>query len=588
MSNGKIINFTNRDFESLQKSAYEFIKQYYPDTFKDFSQNSVGAMIVDLMCYIGDNLSFYLDFQANEMFLDTAQQFENILKLAREKGYKDTGKPSSSGPIDVYIIVPANQYGEPNRNYLPILQKNSIISAQQTGASFLVAEDIDFALDDAKFVVASVDSNGVPATFAVKKSGTVVSGALFSQKDVVTTFDNFLKIKINNQLMSEIVSVVDSNGNEYYQVDYLSQNVVYKFIKNTNSDSNLVPYKLVRFYTPRRFVVEQIDGFYYMIFGNGSIDAVTDPRMSILNFNARKYVSDRLIDPTNIIQSDKFGIAPNNTTLTTIYRANNSSKMGVAAGFLNKVLNPSFKFSQFATERSIINSVASSIEIENPEPISNVNQTITAEELRRRAFDAYSAQYRAVTKEDYINACYSLEPKLGSIKRANIFQDTNSFKRNLNLYVVGEDSSGNLITCPQTLKDNLKTSLLMQKMINDTIDILDTKIINLGIEFTCDTNEKNKELVLEKCINALIQKFNEKMDIGQSFPINEVYKTLNLISEVIDTKRVKIFLQNGTGYNSSNFDIYANLSADGSYIYCPQDCIFEIKNPIVDIKGTIV
>lgn len=588
MGSGKIINYTNRDFESLRSSALEFIKQYYPETFRDFSEGSIGSMIVDLMCYIGDNLSFYLDFQANEMFLDTAQQFENIVKLARERGYRDTGKPSSSGPLDVYIIVPANELGEPDINYLPILQKNSIINAQQTGASFLTLEDVNFADVDAESVVASVDSNGVPATFAIRKRTKVISGALYSQSDVITTFDNFLKVKINNQLMSEIISVIDSNGNEYYQVDYLSQNIIYKFIKNTGNDSSTVPYKLARFYAPRRFVIEQIDGYYYLVFGNGSTDSVTDPRFATLNFSARKYVSDRSIDPKNIIESDKFGVSPVNTTLTTVYRANNTSKMGVATGFLNKVVNPIFKFSSQASNKALINSVASSVEVENPDPISNVNQSISVDELKRRAFDAYSSQYRAVTKEDYINACYSLEPKLGSIKRANIQQDINSFKRNLNLYVIGQDSDGNLVSCSQTLKENLKTWLLMQKMINDTIDILDTKIINIGVEFTVDTSEKNKDLVFEKCINTLIEKFAEKFDIGESFPINEVYKTLNLIPEVIDTKKVRIFLQNGIGYNSSNFDIYGNLSADGSCIHCPPNCIFEIKNPIVDIKGTVI
>lgn len=586
---GKIINYTNRDFDSFRKSLYEYAKQYYPEVFKDFSEASFGAMIFDAMSYVGDNLSFYIDFQANEIFLDTAQQLENITKLARERGYRDTGKPSAFGPLDIYLSVPATSYGEPDRNYFPILKKNSTIVSQQNNASYLLLEDRNFATDpNLETVVATVDSSGIPLTFAIKSTGKVVSGGLFFEQFTIETFQNFLKLKLSNPLLSEIISVTDSSGNEYYQVDYLSQNIVYKFLKNTGANSDTVPYILGKIYAPRRFVIENIDGFYHIIFGNGSTDSVSDPRNIILEYESREFISERKIDPKNIIQSDKFGIAPNNTTLTVTYRANNSRNMGVSVRSLNKIINPIFEFPNGATNQSTINSVISSIEVENPEPISSVNQLMTAEELRRRAFDAYSSQYRAVTKDDYIYACYSMDPRFGSIKRANIVQDTNSFKRNLNLFVIGEDSNGHLVTCPTILKENLKQWLLMQKMINDTIDILDVKIINLGIEFVVDTNEKNKEKVQTLCINKLIELYETKFDIGESFSISSIYKALNSIQEVIDTKKVKITLKSGGIYSSSSFDIYSNISTDGSYIECPADSIFEIKFTEKDIKGTVI
>lgn len=585
----KIINYTNRDFDSLKQFVVNYAKQFYPETYQDFSEASPGSMFIDMICYIGDILSFYIDYQANEVFLESSQQFNNIVKLAREKGYRDTGKPSATGEVDFYIIVPADSNGQPNSNYIPILQKDSSFSVQQTNASYILKNDVDFNDTSVETIVASVDSNGIPSTFALKATGEVISGAFFLQKEVTpTTFDNFLKIKINNPLMTEIISVIDSNGNEYYQVDYLVQNVVYKLIKNTDFDSSTVPYKFVKIYAPRRFVIEQIDGFYYLVFGNGSIDSITDPRKLVLDYHSREFVSERRIDPKNILQSDKFGISPVNTTLSIVYRANNSKRMGAPISQLNKVLNPILKFPNTATSQTVINSVRSSIEVDNSSAISSVNQIITADELKRRAYAAESSQFRCVTKEDYIFAAYALDPRLGGIKLANILVDKNSPRKNLQMYICSEDSEGHLTVSTQTLKNNLKTWLLSQKMIADSIDILDPIIINFAIEFTVDTNETNKNVVLVECINSLKDLFATSLDIGESLHIDQIYKTLNSIQKVIDTKRVKIQLRNGNDYSESTYDLYGNLSADGSYIMGKSNIVFELKFPEKDLIGTVI
>lgn len=586
MSN-KLINFTNKDYNSIKNFLLEYTKQFYPEVYKDFTKASFGSMVIDLISLVGDMLSHYVDFQGNELILDTATQYQNIVNLAREKGWKDVGKPSSYSEIDLYILVPSDNSGQPDSAYIPIVKKDTSFSVENSNSSFLLLNDVDFNSNNVQKVVARVDSNGIPSFFAFKARGSVVSGARYVQNETVTNFENYLRVRINNQLMSEIVSVTDSNGNEYYQVDYLTQNVVYKFVKNTGSNSDTVPYIISKVYAPRRFVIEYDGTFYYLVFGNGSADSITDPRNIVLNFDSRKYINEKKIDPKNIIQSDKFGIAPTNTTLTIVYRANNTSNNGAGVGKLNKVINPKFSFSDLATNRSKINSIISSLEVENTEPIVSSEQILSAEEIKNRAYGMHSAQDRAVTKDDYITMCYAMDPKLGVIKRANVQQDSNSFKRNLNLYVMGIDSENNLSTCPSLLKENLKMWLLSKKMINDTLDIIDARIINIYIEFVVDTSFSDKNYVYQKCINKLAQLYKEKFDIGQSFSISQVYKTLNLIPEVIDCKKVKVKVRDGNGYAETNFDVISNLSPDGDYIYCPQDSIFEIKYIEKDLIGTV-
>ncbi len=177
----KIINYTNRDYTSLRKFLVDYARQFYPETVQDFSDASPAAMIVDMTALIGDTLAFYTDFQGNESILDTARQVDNIYRLAKEKGYRDTGKPSASGVIDIFILIPATTKGEPDSTYIPLLKKDSTFVVAGTGATYLLTHDIDFSVPSVKKVVASVNSEGIPTFFAFKCSGNVISGAKYTQ-----------------------------------------------------------------------------------------------------------------------------------------------------------------------------------------------------------------------------------------------------------------------------------------------------------------------------------------------------------------------------------------------------------------------
>ena len=179
--------------------------------------------------------------------------------------------------------------------------------------------------------------------------------------------------------------------------------------------------------------------------------------------------------------------------------------------------------------------------------------------------------------------------KLGAVKRANIIQDPKSFKRNLNLYVVSEDRSGDLIKSPQTVKENVKTWLSKYKMINDTIDILDGQIVNIGIEFEIvGVLDMDQNEILTIGLNALRDEYTEHFIFGQPFYISDVYKVLNDLPEVIDTTSVKITNKRGAGYSSNAYDVEENVSADGRFIIIPDDMVLEIKNPEEDIIGVII
>ena len=109
----------------------------------------------------------------------------------------------------------------------------------------------------------------------------------------------------------------------------------------------------------------------------------------------------------------------------------------------------------------------------------------------------------------------------------DIMQDPDSFKRNLNMYVVSEDSVGNLVIANSSIKNNLKTWLNKSRMINDTVDILDARIVNIGIDFVAKGDvESNRFLILDRANIALREKYTQKLEIGEPFYITDIYKVL--------------------------------------------------------------
>jgi hypothetical protein len=589
------IKYTSRDFNSIKNDLVEYARRYYPDTFQDFNEAGFGALMLDTVSYVGDILSFYLDYSVNESFLDTSVENDNILRHGRQMGYRFKGNPSSFGIADFYAIIPASSTGlGPDSDYFPFLRRGSQVRSS-SGVSFLLNEDISFGKSSNEVVVARVSSqNGNPTHYAVKASGQIMSGEFREEKITVGTFSKFLKISLSSPYITEIVSVTDAEGNEYVEVDYLSQDVVYKASRNTDSNSSTTPARMKEVVAPRRFVIEQLDGTTFIQFGGSnasdtSINPLTNPSQTIIDFHAREFTSDLSFDPTNILGTPSLGVAPANTELTVTYRVNTQSTVNVSANGVSTIVSPIVDFDNISDlDLSKVQEVISSLEVSNEQPINGDVTTPDAEELKIRIYDSFASQKRAVTEQDYRSLVYAMPPQFGAIKRANIVRDPNSFKRNLNIYVISEDANGNLEATNSTIKSNLKTWLNQGRMVNDTIDIIDGKIVNFGIEFTIVGDfETNKFELLSRCIGELENLYQNKLEMGMPFFITDVYNSLNAVDGVVDTVDVKVVNKKGSGYSQTSFNFDNQTSSDGRYINVPSNVVMEIKFPSSDIVGSV-
>jgi len=587
------IDYTHREFSTIQQDLLEIAERFYPDSFQDFSEASFGALMVDAVAYVGDQLSFYMDYNVNESFLDTAYQYSNVIRHGRALGYKFEGRPSTYGTIALFILVPASTTGiGPDNDYLPILKRGSTFSTNNN-LSFVLTENVDFADPRNLFVAARNDSTtGAPTFYAVKAYGNVVSGQFGQEQIEIGAFEKFKRIRLQASNVSEIISVFDSDGNEYYEVDYLAQDTVFKEIINPNFKNDNVPSILKPLLVSRKFITQSERNEVVLQFGSGKFNdnsVVANPQNVAVNVFGKTYTSLTSFDPSRLSQNESFGIVPSNTTLTVTYRTTNGINSNVATNNLSSVVSSVFDFKNPQNLiGSKLTSVRTSLEVTNEEPIVGDVSLPTTNEIKQRIYDTFPTQNRAVTQIDYENLCYRMPPKFGSIKRVSVQKDPDSQKRNLNMYVISEDTSGKLTNSNSTIKNNLKTWINQYRMINDTVDILDPFVLNFGVEFIVRPQiSSDKFLVLDRCVEELRQHFKEPFFIGEPLYISDIYKKLKDVVGVLDVLKVKVFVNTGGQYSNASLNFEENISSDGSYLIVPNNSILELKFPEIDIVGKV-
>ena len=591
-----LIRYTSRSFQTIKRDLVEHAQRYYPNFYNDFSENSFGSMVFDSVSYVGDMLSFYLDYQTNESFLETATSLDNLRKLANQMGYNYYGNPAVYGTATFYCRVPANSLGlGPDVRFIPVLEKGTKIKTTD-GASFRTTQDIDFNNPSVDVVAARFDeTTGKPTDYALRTFCLVRSGVEYFVEREVTTSTDFLRIRVGDQTINEILTVFDSEGHQYYEVDNLSQEVVYLQQSNSNVHVDEVPSILKPFIASRRFVVEQDETGTYLQFGFGSeteIDkfGLTDPSQVVLKMTGKNYITDTAFDPNRFLGTDKFGISPRNTTLLITYGGNNSNSLNVSINGFSEVSQPLIKFPADTSNNSVTqNEVTSTVEVSNDAAIINDNTLPTADEIRYRSYAVYSAQNRVVTKNDYEAYVYQMPTSLGRVTRVSVVNDPSGINKRLAMYVISKDNDGYFVNTNGTVKSNLKVWLNKNRMMTDQVDVFDAAIINIGFNYKYTTESGFSKTSVQADVNAAVRKlFAEKQYLGEPVYITTIYQTVNRVQGVVDTLKVTPLIKQSANYSNLGLEIDDVLSKDGTFLKCPKNCVFEIKYPDQDLKGTIL
>ena len=590
------IKYTSRDFESIKQDLIEHAKRYYPDDYNDFSESSFGSLVFDTVSYVGDVLSYYLDYSVNESFLDTALEFSNVRKHAKNLGYKFSGIPVAEGVLSFYVKVPASLEGNtPDENYYPILKKGSeFTSANNT--VFTLLEDVNFSDPQFDRIAIEFNENGGTTFFAVRAFGMVSSGKINVATIDLTnsSFEKFRKVRVDDSTVSEIIKVEDSEGNIFYEVDYLSQEVVFLETTNQNAKNDGVRSIIKPFVTARRFTVFQETNGTFLQFGFGSDQeddsGLADPSKVAVKMHAKDHITHRAIDPTKLLGTDKLGISPQGTVLSVTYKKNPSANPAAATDTIRTVGNSIFKFiARNSLIESKVEEIIQSLECNNEKPFTAPSFNVTKDELKLRSKNFFATQNRAVTKQDYEAIAYNMPNKFGSLKRVNIVNNPFATNKELVLYVISEDSEGHLTGTNSVTANNLKSWLEQYNSINDIIRIKHAKIINFAIEFEVKTdNRYETSSVLSDAIQRLKDNYTETFYIGEPLYINDIYNVLSKTEGVIDVIDVKVLnrsTNDGGGYSSIPFEMDDVISNDATYYRAPKNVIFELRHPNDDIIG---
>ena len=598
----KTRSYLNKDFDSLRADLLRYVKSYFPDRIQDFSEASVGGMFLDMAAYAGDVSSYYLDHQFRELSVDTAVETTNIQNLLRMAGVKVVGASPAIVDIQISFVVPAtvtNGSYSPDENYLPVLIGGSA-AVSKSGIPFEIDDDIDYAKKlkgklVSTYEVGTRDTSQNPATYIVSRTATCLSGRQTSENFTVdSAFTPFRTISLSNSNVTEIISVIDTEGNRYYEVDALSQDSVFNSVLNSGPDQDLAPYVLELIPAPYRFTASMSlgSGITTLQFGSGDAqsldnDIIPDPGQVALPLFGRKQVSRVAIDPSSILGTSTLGYSPTGTTLTIKYRYGGGVDHNVDADTITEFTRLSLRFPNTSSQAT--NSrVRASISVTNEEGARGGDSAPTIDDLKIRVPAARNAQNRIVSVPDLLSRVYTMPASYGRAYRAGV-APSRVDPAVTNLYICSRDAESKIIVSPDTHKKNLRTYLNQFRLISDNIDILDARIINYTVDYTVTVEyDQNKRTVLQ-AINTRLKTLlaTTNFQISQPIVLGDLMNVIVNTSGVSNLSNVQIKSISGTvsgrEYSSSSFN--PSYQTSKGVVRCPQGSIFELKYPDYDITG---
>ena len=612
----KNIQYINRDFSELRASLVDYAKTYFPTTYNDFTPASPGMMFMEMAAYVGDVLSFYLDNQIQETYVQYARQTNNLYELAYMFGYKPNVTQVATAPISFYQQVPAKLSGStyiPDFDYSLFINQNSTIrSTSSPNVNFLIEDPIDFSVSssgDPTEVSIFSTSGGNPTYFLLKKSRKAISSTINTTTFSFGTPQQFSTVNINTENIIGILDVFDTDNNEWYEVDYLAQECIYKSIKNTNpNDPNLsqyqgdTPYLLQLEQVQRRFTTRFLDsGSLQIQFGAGTANDTDETIIPNSNnvglglpFEKSKLTT--AYSPSNFIFTKTYGIAPSQTTLTVRYLTGGGVAANVPANDLTDITG-NIQFLNSNLNSTTANTIFNSLAVTNAIAADGGGDGDSIEEIRQNTSANFATQLRNVTQDDYLVRSLSMPAKYGVIAKAFIEPtkaitlsagESNSI---LDLYVLSYDSTNKLTLASTALKQNLTTYLSQYRMVNDAVSIKDGFIINIGVNFDIIIlPEFNSNQVLFDCIEALKTYFRiDNWQINQPIVLRELYILLDKIKGVQTVKNINISNLVGENLGYSPYAYSMSAATVSNVIYPSLDpSIFEVKYPNQDIQGRVV
>ena len=480
---GRDVKYLSKDFASFRKNLIEYSKTYFPKTYSDFNESSPGMMFIEMASYVGDILSYYIDDSLKESLMLYAEDKQNVIALAKYLGYTPKVTSPAIVRMSVYQLVPAQGMGadvSPDSDYYLRIKEGMVIESTKSNTKFRTTEMLDFneEADREITVYQRNQSTNEPTQYLIKKYINAISAELKSIKyNFGSNPVDFSQIKLADKNVIDVYDVRDSNGNKWYNVPYLAQEMVYvDYPTSEQTDKDLAQFKdsvssiLRVIKTSRRFTTTiNEDNTTSIIFGGGTStnDETLVPNFKNVGLGLNSSI-DRLsesFDPSNFLKTQSYGQAPTGE-FTISYLVGGGVKSNTSKGELTSIRRIEFDddtktFSQ--NDLGLYRQMKASVGVDNEEPATGGRGAETINEIRENSLAMFGSQNRAVTRKDYQVRALSLPPKFGGIAKAYCSPDGE----------LDNNSPASILKNPESLNEFAGLVQSMNKKKMDEEDIKD-------------------------------------------------------------------------------------------------------------------
>ena len=604
MEKTNIVRYGSRTFSEIRTDLVAYIRQAYPEVLKDFTDSSVGSMLIDLNAGVGNNLAFNTDRVFQETQIEYAQQRASILNIAKNMGFNIPPRRPAVTVVDFTVLIPVLG-DKPDPSYYPVLQAGAQVIGG--GQIFETREDIDWNSprsnlgDPNRKIIPNLDSNGIIQSYSVTKREVVTAGNTTIYRRVINSSDvrPFFTITLPDPNIIEIDGVLLVEGTnpstptneefnnpitetirKFYEVDYLAQQRV--FVENTDASGQDgikaakwidVSRKFIKEFTP--------NGFCKLTFGSGDSDVDAFRDGFLKEGVTNKAFLDNFLTNTTLGEKLKAGY-----TLFVRYRIGGGTNSNVGSDVLTSL--GAYSLNVHGSRQDFNQNVRRSLTATNPIPAIGGNDGLSIDQIRQLVKYNFASQGRDVTLTDYLLQIYKMPGRFGSPYRANAYKENNK----VIISMLGIGSDGKLSnTSNSLLKENITEYLSNFRMVNDYIEVRDGKIFNLAFDIDIYVDNINDNQVANEVISIVTDFFDvNDHEMNQDVFLGKLEREILEANGVINVLNIRAYNKVGGNYSNnvvSQEILNVNtgeINIINNTIYSVRDSMFEIKFPRKDIK----
>jgi hypothetical protein len=476
----EFIDYAGNDFYALKNQLLEYIKAVYPLDYQNFSESDLGVMLVEVVSYMGAAMSLKGDMLANENYIRTVKNRDNLKKLLELIGV------DMKGPLGAAASARLTAQGSTiTAADFPITYTagNRVFSipSKEDGApvNYTLYKLVNNTIQDLQGIAASFQLNGDEADNA---ASSVFSNVAMLEGQLSVQTGSFDSLEGNKRISLTDSPIIDGS--------------VQVFINTNNSDD------------PAYGAYNQVERLFA---ASGATDKVFQVAYDT-NYAATVIFGDNIL-----------GISPPaGAEFTVAYRIGGGSRGNINPNIIN-VTTP-------GTSTAGGNPVISFV-TENISAATGGSEAETSRHAKKYAPYTFKRQERVVTLEDFISIGNTFRSKQGTVgKTTAAVRDAFSSANVIDMYVLEKASDLVLQKASSVFKQQLLEEIEPKKMLTDEVVIVDGLIRTLDLVVTVriDRELQNTQSQIEQQVaNVILDYFNiDNTDFGKNFVASELNRNI--------------------------------------------------------------